>query len=148
LNWDAIGALAELAGTLGIVVSLVYLATQLRQNTTLLKTSIASANREAGNDLTSLLAGDREAVRVFWAGLDDRESLAELDRQQFDALLSLWFENLLQGYRSQDNDAMERASWGLGRRGVQQWWAVYASAFPSDFGDFINMRLMQCTSTV
>ena len=48
MNWDAVGAFAELAGALGIVVSLVYLATQLRQNSALLKAPIASATREAG----------------------------------------------------------------------------------------------------
>jgi hypothetical protein len=35
LNWDwnAIGAIGELAGAVGVVVSLLYLATQIRQNT-------------------------------------------------------------------------------------------------------------------
>jgi hypothetical protein len=148
LNWDAVGAFAELAGALGIVVSLVYLATQLRQNSALLKASMASATREAGNALTSSLAGDREALRVFWAGLDDRDSLEQLDRQQFDALLSLWFENLLQGYRNQDPDSLERFNWGIGRKGVHQWWALYATAFPPDFRDYMNARMASITSAV
>ncbi len=33
MNWDAIGAIAELAGAIGVVVSLAYLATQIRHNT-------------------------------------------------------------------------------------------------------------------
>lgn len=32
MNWDAIGAIAELLGAIGVIVSLVYLATQIRQS--------------------------------------------------------------------------------------------------------------------
>ncbi len=33
MNWDAIGAIAELLGAIGVILTLVYLATQIRQNT-------------------------------------------------------------------------------------------------------------------
>lgn len=33
MNWDAIGAVAELLGASGVILSMVYLATQIRQNT-------------------------------------------------------------------------------------------------------------------
>ena len=33
MNWDAIGAIAELLGAFGVIASLIYLATQIRQNT-------------------------------------------------------------------------------------------------------------------
>ena len=33
MNWDAIGAMAELAGALGVIASLIYVATQIRQST-------------------------------------------------------------------------------------------------------------------
>jgi hypothetical protein len=32
MNWDAIGAIAELLGAIGVIASLVYLATQIRQS--------------------------------------------------------------------------------------------------------------------
>ncbi len=33
MNWDAIGAIAELLGAIGVIASLVYLARQMSQNT-------------------------------------------------------------------------------------------------------------------
>jgi hypothetical protein len=33
MNWDAIGAIGEVVGALGVVVTLAYLAIQIRQNT-------------------------------------------------------------------------------------------------------------------
>ncbi len=33
MNWDAVGAIAELVGATAVVLTLVYLSIQLRQNT-------------------------------------------------------------------------------------------------------------------
>ena len=33
MNWDAIGAVAELLGAIGVIASLIYVATQIRRNT-------------------------------------------------------------------------------------------------------------------
>ena len=43
MNWEAIGAVANLAGAMGVVISLVYLAMQIRDNTR----SSRSATRQA-----------------------------------------------------------------------------------------------------
>jgi hypothetical protein len=40
MDWEAIRAIAELAGAIGIVASLVYLAVQVRQNTKALRASV------------------------------------------------------------------------------------------------------------
>ncbi len=50
MNWDAIGAIAELLGAIGVIGSLVYLATQIRQNTTTVRASGSAAMR--GNPTT------------------------------------------------------------------------------------------------
>jgi hypothetical protein len=39
MNWDAIGAIAELLGAIGVIASLVYLATQIRQSRLLPRSS-------------------------------------------------------------------------------------------------------------
>ena len=89
MNWDALAAIGQLLSSVGVIATLVYLAVQIRQNSTLLASSLADSTRDAQSELTRLLASDREALRVFWAGLNDRSALTELDRQQFDSLLSL-----------------------------------------------------------
>ncbi len=52
MNWDAIGAIAELLGAVGVIASLVYLATQLRQNT---RATRASAYQQWDDSLQSTL---------------------------------------------------------------------------------------------
>ena len=41
MNWDAVGALAELMGAVGVVVTLIYLSRQVRDNTDSIRRSTA-----------------------------------------------------------------------------------------------------------
>ena len=40
MNWDALGAVGELAGAIGVIVTLAFLAIQLRQNTVMMRANI------------------------------------------------------------------------------------------------------------
>ena len=54
MNWDAIGAVGEILGAVGVIVTLVYLATQIKHNT---KTA-RSATRQAISDSTAGMLTD------------------------------------------------------------------------------------------
>jgi hypothetical protein len=117
----------------------------MRQTSKLLTTSLATANRELTNQVTGLLASDREALRVFWTGIADRAAMEELDRQHFDALISLYFEALLQSYQQGYEAGLGRADWMLSRPGICQYWgeygnvAMYEEGFCSYISDRINV---------
>lgn len=46
MNWDAIGAQGELVGAAAVVLTLIYLSVQLRQNTRTVRVSSAHAVTE------------------------------------------------------------------------------------------------------
>ncbi len=140
VNWDAVGAIAELAGALGVIITLAYLAIQMRQNSTVMSASLANAHRESANDVTLILASDREALRVFWAGIEDRDALEGLDQKQFDALISIYFATMLQSFQVSDEAGLERIASAVAYRGVRQWWSVYSSTVPADFRAYMNAR--------
>jgi hypothetical protein len=52
MNWDAIGAVAELLGALGVIASLVYLGRQINHNSEIVQAStnqaVADSRRGAG----------------------------------------------------------------------------------------------------
>jgi len=50
MNWDAIGALAEAIGAIAVIVTLVYLAIQLRQNTRAIERSTERGVFDDAND--------------------------------------------------------------------------------------------------
>lgn len=145
MNWEAIGAAAELAGAVAVVITLIYLSIQLRQNSALQKLTLATASRESTNQVTGLLASDREALRVFWAGVDCRDQLNDLDRQHFDAIISLYFEALLQSYQQGYEDGLKRADWMLSQPGIAQFWAQYAPMYESGFSEYISDQIARLT---
>jgi len=147
VNWDAIGAISETLGAIGVIVTLFYLATQIRQNSRLLSASTSSMTSAGINTTTSLIAQDPEVARIYWSGLEDRDSLSESDRQRFDALLSgvLFvaaheYSFFLDGAGNDRvwRNRVEGLKWQLRRRGVQQWWRDLSDVFEPDFRQFVN----------
>jgi len=55
MNWDAIGSIGEIAGAIGVVVSLVYLATQIRQNSAWLKSTVIESAGTRFRDFIPIL---------------------------------------------------------------------------------------------
>jgi hypothetical protein len=51
MNWDAIGAIGEVIGAAAVVISLVYLATQIRQSTKTARATTRNAIAEATQSL-------------------------------------------------------------------------------------------------
>lgn len=56
MNSDAIGAIAELMGAVGVIATLVYLARQINQSTSTLRSSAATAHTQASQTLSLVLA--------------------------------------------------------------------------------------------
>ncbi len=53
MNWEAVGAIAELLGGIGVIVSLFYLAMQIQQNTR----SVRAASYQSVTSSLSQLSG-------------------------------------------------------------------------------------------
>ena len=55
MNWDAIGAIGELIGAIAVVITLIFLTVQLKQNTKSIRASTRSQHTEAvSNTLATL----------------------------------------------------------------------------------------------
>jgi hypothetical protein len=90
MNWDAIGAVAELLGAIGVIASLVYLATQIRQsreqtsqNTRALR---AGTYQQFWGQLSEHLSKPGESAEhaeVIRLGLADFAGLDEKDAARF-----------------------------------------------------------------
>ena len=86
MNWEIIGALGEWAGALVVLVTLGYLARQIRENTVLNRVSGSMAIADAARDIHFLLAGNRDMARLFLEGLGDPDSLDAIDSARFETL--------------------------------------------------------------
>ncbi len=80
MNWDAVGAIAEIAGVLLIVVSLVFVGIQVRQNTTQLRQDNLRETIRGLLDTNWYFHRDDAAFEVFRQGCNSFEELAPKDK--------------------------------------------------------------------
>ena len=131
MNWDAIGAVAELLGAIGVIASLIYLGVQLRRST---RATQAGSYQQFDDSLqATLMEGVTVPAldRVARSGMADFDQLNEEDAFRF----NFWMGSLIRRYdaayyqyRSGMLDEgrwqmlrVDLANW-LANPGVKQWW--------------------------
>jgi len=72
MDITTLAAWGEFLGGIAVVVSLVYLASQIRQNSKLLRASTASATIATNADFSSLVVQDSEVARILREGMSGR----------------------------------------------------------------------------
>ena len=82
-----LGNLGEFVGALGVVLSLVYLAIQIRQNTRSTVASTEMDARRAWSDWDALFARDRDLTELVQRGLSDFGKLDGPDVGRFNSIL-------------------------------------------------------------
>ena len=94
MNWEAIGAVAELAGALGVVLSLVYLAYQIRlnskqieQNSDFIESSMYQSINETILSWYGLIAQNPDVAKI-WKKIRAGLELEEDERAQAWGIIS------------------------------------------------------------
>ena len=88
MNWEAAGAIAEIIGTFGVVISLIYLGLQIRGQTVeaRLASGVEMANQMS--QVYSDMSSSRDVAELWLSGLRDFNALDDPQKVQFSALLS------------------------------------------------------------
>ena len=82
MNWDAIGAIAELLGAVGVIASLVYLARQMGQNA---RATRAAAYQQLVGSLNETIldrGGGPEREQAIRMGMADFARLSEEESEE------------------------------------------------------------------
>ena len=96
MNWDAIGAVGELAGALAVLITLIYLAVQLRQNTNL---ASGAAQREVMASFQLNLDRVRTNPQLVQKGLAQFDSLSHAEQLEFTMIINQFVNHLEQPLR-------------------------------------------------
>jgi hypothetical protein len=131
MNWDAVGALAELAGAVGVILSLLYLAAQIRQSSTIARATGFQTLVENLN-LSVAELQNPEFAPLFLRGSRSYKNLEVEERLRFGVFLSgmaARFATTLEFERSGIvNPSMVQAHAEIMRSifqgpGVREWWS-------------------------
>lgn len=132
MNWDAIGAIAEVLALIGVIASLVYVGIQLRESTKQSRIDIYNWSQGKFSEWTLSVATDDESSRIFHEGIRDLSRLKPIDQTRFRLLMGNYlsiFENLFMQYHMgifMDESAykrhMEMAARIIVMPGVKKWY--------------------------
>ena len=158
MNWDALGAVGELIGAAGVILSLLYLASQVRNNSRQLRHASAQAVLDKLNGMIGELAFTAGAGDIWTrglSGLDALEGDEELVRFSSMLLQAFWaYEEVLHYRRA---GLVEDWAWAHARApvehfmrtpGFQQWWQRRKDWFGEYFRAHIESRMPETTGAL
>ena len=87
MNWEAIGAIAELVGSLAVVITIAYLVIQVRQSSKSAKSASTNQSRAAAVEVIGAISSNTDAVKAYTQGMADRGSLEIHERVRFDLIV-------------------------------------------------------------
>jgi hypothetical protein len=150
MNWDAISAVAELSGAAAVVISLVYLAVQIRQ----------SARISAAEAFKGIIDGNNEHFRFMFSpenapilarGLEDYDGLSPTERMGFESLMAGVLNQVEASFitlqaQMMSEETMKSWAWWLRTRlfcyeGARLWWSEAKPGFDPDVAAWIDEQV-------
>ena len=147
MDWDAIGAIAELLGAVAVLATLVYLARQIRQSRDAVQsasaeTVLSNMNAAYQNAATSPVLG-----RVLFTGQENIQSLNDEEKGQFVFWFFGYLRTLELAYHHYLSGNFNESMWDgysrhtqslLSTTGVRQYWEIRKDVFSPEFVSYIE----------
>ncbi len=151
MDLQTLAQLGEFVGGLFVVVSLVYLGYQVRQNTTSLRAENYARGLERLSTLQANLSSDAELNRIVVVGAQNPDALTRSERMRltwslYELLGAAEFVYHQQGAGAITEEVWDRwratLVWWLSNPGIRAWWESKPSPFSASFERFVNEHIL------
>jgi hypothetical protein len=143
MNWDAIGAIGDFVGGIGVIVTLGYLAIQIRQNTRAQRYETHVRSRTLVAEFQKLQANPASAD-LWLRGMRDPNELSEEELWSFHNLLFLFMNPIEARAIAPDAPLVEVTNVidvVVDRAGFRHWWQEARHVYSKTFRDHVDERL-------
>ncbi|MGR8949144.1 MAG: hypothetical protein ACU84Q_13935 [Gammaproteobacteria bacterium] len=146
MNWEAVGATAEMLGATGVIVTLVYLAVQVRQNTAALQSTSEADLAKSYAHWHSMPATDPELGRCFDLG-SSGQHMTDEELRRFRWYVATFFYLCEAAYCHYARGQISQETWDanvhsllrlLANDLTREWWDSRVSQFSPGFRNFLN----------
>ena len=144
MNWDAIGTISEIVGAVAVVVTLAYLAIQIRQQNSMLQSTSRQALVE--NDRASIATALEHIELVTKLG--NEEELTANEQAQISLLWIMDLRNREFEYFQYKAGSLDDAAWQsyyetlhytFGTERMRRWWEIVGrESFDSEFTQLVD----------
>ncbi len=152
-----LGNLGEFVGAIAVVITLVYLVLQIRQNTVQLRqnsravqASVIQANAESGNRVREMVILNTDLSDLYLKGLEGYVDLDRRERLRFGMLLgnftsslqAIYVRNVVLEIDLEGTAGISDVlNYYLHQPGYREWWNRNREAYRPVFRDFVDERL-------
>jgi hypothetical protein len=152
LNLESLANLGNFISAIVVVVSLVYLAHQVRQNTESLQTENYARVLERVANMQARLGADAVFSELIARGAADPARLTAGERVQFTWTFYEMFGAFEFMFHQATSNALptevwqrwsETLSWWLSLPGVRAWWISRPAPFSASFTSYVDGKLQQ-----
>ena len=152
MNWEAIGAIGEIVGAIAVVLTLGYLAVQIRQNTRAVRAASHHAVTDSFNRINAVIGADASVGRIVRIGRtgidnlteDEQVSLGYLYLSFFRVFETLHYQHEIGTVDEQSFQSEERSLYAaLSYPGVREWWLVNTYGFSPGFRSHVDQVIRE-----
>ena len=149
MNWEAVGAIGEFVGALAVVLTLGYLALQVRQNNTGMRVAAKLEITKQFGDYTDLLLLNPDLFLINRKGIQG-EQLDEIEAEKFNIMLaratwsfsSMHFQMQAQSLSSEEwLESKVLIDTYCSLPGYRKYWEVNSYRFSTSFVEYIDERM-------
>jgi len=151
MSLDDLANLGQIIGALAVVISLIYVAFQIRQNTNAIRSATAQTVHEHFANWYQLIAADAELAQIAANGLRDYSSLSEQERVRFIATFMSFISYSQNAFLKWREGLLKPALWLgweqvmmnlFGAPGGKVLWKERSYLFGEEFRRYIENDLM------
>ena len=95
MNLSTLAQLGEFFGGIAVLITLIYLVVQIKQNTNALQRTSA---RQTSMQNSLALRAQVDHAELFATGLDELNNLSVGERWRFDVIWAMWFQGVEQTF--------------------------------------------------
>ena len=153
---DALGNIGEFVGALAVILSVLYLGTQIRQNTKAIRASSYQSITTHLADVNRSVVEDADVARLLEVGLTDPEQLSSHDLQRLGALIASRLRHYESIYFHYTEGLLEAGVWlahlsvlseMLANPGAAMIWRQSAHGFPEKFAVEVHRIISEPSTT-
>ena len=144
--------LGEFIGGIAVLVTLIYLALQVNQNTRTLRASSTQAINDSTSGFLTAIALDGEATDIFRRGLIGESDLDANQTTRFFLLMHAAFRRYESAYLQYRMGALDASNWqswqatvagALAESGARAWWERASALYSEDFRSFVAVLVSE-----
>ena len=142
---EDLGNIGDFLGGIGVVVTLAYLAVQIRKNTRSVRSAALDSISTSISEFMDKVAQDPALTKLWFDGLSGTIELSETDNRRFNLLLISLIRRWENAFHQSQAGVLESASWSGVRTaltvvfsspGAQAWWERSRGLLSADFVAF------------